>query len=273
MAHVISVDGTSIAYDREGSGPAVILVGGGLDDGSENAPLVPELARWFSVFNYARRGRDGSGDTAPYSLQREIEDLDALIAAAGGSAHLYGVSSGGALALEAAAAGLAVERLAVYEVPYNMAPDWPARWRAYTAEVRVHIDAGRRDKALEAFLRVTGASGPEIAGAKTSPFWSVGEALAHTLAYDAACMGDGQPPRARFARIGQPTLVATGVSAQEPGAPEWVMALDAAANAIVDLVANAERRVFEGQGHVADPGMIAPLLARFFQPAPAPSGG
>jgi pimeloyl-ACP methyl ester carboxylesterase len=112
-----SKDGTDIAYERMGSGPAVILVGGGLDDGAENAPLAPELAEQFTVYNYARRGRGESGDTLPYAVAREIEDLDALIAEAGGSAHLYGVSSGGALALEAAAAGLAVDGIALYEVP------------------------------------------------------------------------------------------------------------------------------------------------------------
>lgn len=117
MACVTSKDGTSIAYQRAGTGPAVILVGGGLDDGSENAALVPELARHFTVVNYARRGRGDSGDTQPYAVEREIEDIDALISEAGGSAHLFGASSGGALALEAAAAGLAIDRIAVYEVP------------------------------------------------------------------------------------------------------------------------------------------------------------
>jgi pimeloyl-ACP methyl ester carboxylesterase len=103
MNRVTSKDGTSIAYDRKGSGPAVILVGGGLDDGAENAPLALELAGPFTVYNYARRGRGDSGDTLPYALEREIEDIEALTAEAGGSAHLFGVSSGGALALEAIA--------------------------------------------------------------------------------------------------------------------------------------------------------------------------
>ena len=104
---VTSNDGTTIAYDRKGSGPAVVLVGGALDDGAENASLVPALAEHFTVYNYARRGRGASGFTEPYAVEREIEDLDALIAEAGGSAHLFGASSGGALALEAAAAGSA----------------------------------------------------------------------------------------------------------------------------------------------------------------------
>src|SRR4051812_39127069 len=108
---VTSKDGTSIAYDRRGSGPALILVGGGLVDRSENAPLAAELAAHFSLYNYDRRGRGESGDTQPYAPEREIEDLEALIAQAGGSAHLYGVSSGGALVLEAAAAGLAIAKI------------------------------------------------------------------------------------------------------------------------------------------------------------------
>ena len=123
MDRVTSKDGTSIAYHRQGGGPAVILVGGGLDDGSENAPLVPELASQFTVVNYARRGRGASTDTQPYAVAREIEDVQALIAAVGGRAHVYGASSGGALALEAAAAGLDTDRLVIYEVPYENARD------------------------------------------------------------------------------------------------------------------------------------------------------
>jgi pimeloyl-ACP methyl ester carboxylesterase len=95
MAYVTSADGTSIAYQRDGSGPAVILIGGGLDDGSENVPLARELAEHFAVYNFARRGRGGSGDTQPYTVQREIDDIAAITAQAGGSANLFGVSSGG----------------------------------------------------------------------------------------------------------------------------------------------------------------------------------
>ncbi len=125
MSHVTSQDGTSIAHDRVGNGPTLILVDGVLDDGSENAPLVSELAEYFTVYNYARRGRGKSGDTAPYAVAHEIEDLEALITEAGGSAHIYGASSGDALALETAAAGLPINKLAVYEVPYDMSADAP----------------------------------------------------------------------------------------------------------------------------------------------------
>src|SRR5688572_32778415 len=118
MNKVRSKDGTEIAYTRDGEGPAVVLVGGGLDDGSENAALVPALAGTFTVINYARRGRGESGNILPYALEREIEDVAALLGEGVGRAHLFGASSGGALVLEAAAADLPVDRVAVWEVPY-----------------------------------------------------------------------------------------------------------------------------------------------------------
>jgi alpha-beta hydrolase superfamily lysophospholipase len=263
MNRVTSADGTSIAYERQGSGPAVILVGGGIDDGSENAPLATELAEHFTVYNYARRGRGGSGDTLPYSVGREIEDIEALVAEAGGSAHLYGVSSGGALVLEAAAAGIAVDRLAVYEVPYNMADDWPQRWRDYVEQLGAVLAEGRRCDALELFMRLTDSSDEDVAGARSSPYWPAMEAIAHTLAYDAACLGDGQPPTHRLARIRQPTLVATG-GAHPPRAARWVVALDPAADAIVASVPRAQRQTLEGQSHVADPRAVVAVLAPFF---------
>jgi alpha-beta hydrolase superfamily lysophospholipase len=264
MEHVTSDDGTTIAYDVAGSGPALILVGGGLDDGSENAPLVPALAASFTVYNYARRGRGESGDTPPYQVSRETEDLAALVVRAGGSAYLYGVSSGGALVLEAAAAGIPTARLAVYEVPYNLDPDWPARWRAYTDAVAAAIADGRRGDALEAFMRVTGSPDAEIEGVRSSPYWPAMESLAHTLAYDAACLGNGHPPTDRLARIPEPTLVATGDAAHLPDAPEWVRALAPAADATAAAIPHAERQTFEGQSHVADPEAVTPRLTRFF---------
>jgi alpha-beta hydrolase superfamily lysophospholipase len=264
MDHVTSDDGTPIAYDEAGSGPALILVGGGLDDGSENAPLVPALAGSFRVYNYARRGRGESGDTSPYQVSREIEDLAALVIRAGGSAHLYGVSSGGALVLLAAAAGIPADRLAVYEVPYNLDPGWPARWHAYAEAVGAAVAEGRRGDALEAFMRVTGSPEAEIAGLRSSPYWPAMESLAHTLPYDAACLGDGRPPAHRLVRITRPTLVATGDAGHLPDAAAWVRALGPAADAIAAAIPQAERHTFAGQSHVADPEVVAPALTRFF---------
>jgi pimeloyl-ACP methyl ester carboxylesterase len=121
------------------------------------------------VYNYDRRGRGDSGDTLPYAVERELEDIEALITQAGGSAHLYGVSSGGALALEAAAAGIAVDKLAVYEVPYSIGEEASRRWRDYVEQLGVVLAEGRRGDAVELFMRVAGASEQDIAGARNSP--------------------------------------------------------------------------------------------------------
>jgi pimeloyl-ACP methyl ester carboxylesterase len=264
MDRVTSKDGTSIAYEHDGRGPAVILVGGAIDDGSENAPLIPELAENFTVYNYARRGRGESGDTPPYAVEREI-DLEALIAEAGGSAHVFGTSSGGGLALEAAAAGLAIDRLAVYEVPYTLDEDGPHWNRGDVPEVEELLAKGRRGDVVELFMRMVGSSEEDIAGARGSPFWPALEALAHTLAYDAACMGDGPPPTARLATITRPTLVATGGGSPDShasGLPAGFM--DRAADAIAASIPLAERRIIDGGGHMVDATLVAPVLERFF---------
>lgn len=264
MNRVISKDGTSIAYERVGRGPAVILVGGGLDDGSENAPLAEALASAFTVFNYARRGRGASTDSRSYAVQREIEDIDALIAEAIGPVHLFGVSSGGALALEAAAAGLAVDKLAVYEVPYMSDDAVREHYLRYVEELGHALAGGRRGEAIALFMRLAGSPEDDIAAARRSAAWPGLEALAPTLAYDAACLGDGRPPVERLARITQPTLVTTG------GAPDPHTAglqpgfFDATADAIAATVPKAERLVIEGQKHVADPAVLASVLERFF---------
>lgn len=269
MNQVTSRDGTSIAYQRMGSGPAVILVGGGIVDHTENAPLAQELANRFTVYNYDRRGRGGSGDTLPYAVARELEDIEALIGDAGGSAHLYGVSSGGALALEAAAAGLPVDRLGVYEVPYAVAGDMPQRWPTYVDTLTAALADGRRGDAFELFLRLAGSSDDDIAGVRSSEVWPGLEAIAHTLAYDAACLGrTGQPPADRLATISQPTLVLTGgvdPADQHMGGfpPDF---FGRAADAIAARVPHVERRTLEGQGHVADPKPAATVLERFFRP-------
>lgn len=262
MDRVTSRDGTSIAYDRQGSGPAVILVGGALLDPvtgragrAENEPLAAELARSFTVYNYDRRGRADSTDTPPYALEREFEDLDALITEAGGSAHVHGVSSGGALALEAAAAGLPIGRLSVYEVPYDLAHNGTARHQAYVENLHALLADGRRGDAIALFMTMAGSDQEMIEGARNSPMWPGLEAIAHTLAYDAACMGTGDLPTTRLATITQPTLVATG-DAGAFFAP--------AADALAAGIPAAQRQTLESQGHVADADTIAPALERFF---------
>lgn len=265
MNRVTSKDGTSITYERQGRGPAFVMVGGAFVDRSENAPLATELAELFTVYNYDRRGRGESDDTLPYAVEREIEDLGALIAEAGGSAHLYGISSGGALALEAAAAGIAIDRLAVYEVPYIMAKDGPQRHREYVEQLGALLAEGRRGDAAELFMRLAGASEEMIAGAKDSSMWPGLEAIAHTLAYDAACLGTGQPPTARLARITQPTLVATGGASSDSFVGGGGDFFEKAADATAASIPQAERQTIEGQTHMVDPKALAPVLERFFR--------
>lgn len=254
MPHLNSRDGTSIAYERKGAGPTVILVGGGLDDGSENAPLADELASRFTVINYARRGRGRSGDTPPYAVEREIEDLAALIAEAGGSAHLYGVSSGGMFAFEAAAAGLPIERLGVYDVPYDTTSGASERNQEYRERLGAALVEGRRGDAVELFMQLAGSSDEAIGGARSSPYWPGLETLAPTLAYDAALYGP--PPVDRLSTLSQPTLIITGQTADF---------FEQAADAVMAALPNAERVVLEGQGHVADPKAVAVVLERHFR--------
>ncbi|MDG4826705.1 alpha/beta fold hydrolase [Asanoa sp. WMMD1127] len=263
-AYVTSRDGTTIAYTRLGAGPLLVLVGGGLDDGAENAPLATELSRWFTVVNYARRGRGASGDTQPYAVDREIDDLAALLAPADGSALLFGASSGGALALTGAAAGLPVARVAVYEIPYLTDEPLRAAWLSYVEELRGLLALGRRGDAVAAFMRLAGAGDAEIAGARALPIWPSLEALAPTLAYDAACLGDGRVPASLLAGVGQPVLVATGAAADPHLAALGPSFFETAADELVAALPHAERAVVENSGHVADPTALAPLLHRFF---------
>ncbi|MPZ25930.1 MAG: alpha/beta fold hydrolase [Micromonosporaceae bacterium] len=264
MKRVTSKDGTSIGYERAGRGPAVILVGGGAVDRSDNAPLAAELARHLTVYNYDRRGRGDSGDTPPYAVARELEDLEALITEAGGTAHLYGSSSGGALALEAAAAGLPVSSVAVYEVPYGIGEAAAQRWREYVERLRTLLAEGRRGDAFALFMGLAGASEEMIESARNSPAWPGCEAIAPTLAYDAACLGDGRPPADRFARITQPILVATGGASPDSFVGGGGSYFDDAADAIVACLPQARRHTVEGQTHMVDPKVLAPLLEQVF---------
>lgn len=265
MTHTTSADGTLIGYDRlSDSGPVVVLVAGGLDDGTENIPLGAHLTNEFTVVNYRRRGRGDSGDTPPYAVQREVEDLASVIAANGGRAHLFGASSGGALALEAAAAGLPIDRVAVHEVPYQVGDEMIAAWRAYTADLTAALDADDLDEALRLFMRLAGSPDDQIAGAKASPFWPGLRALAPTLRYDAACLGDGPPPAARLSTITQPVLLTTGAIIDPHMANLPIDFFGATADATAALIPDAKRTTIEVAGHVADPALLGPILADFY---------
>jgi pimeloyl-ACP methyl ester carboxylesterase len=254
---VTSRDGTSLAYARTGRGPAVVLVSGAMSTGATTAPLAARLADRFEVVVYDRRGRGGSGDTAPYAVAREVEDLEALIGAVGGSAGLYGISSGGALVLEAAASGLpGVTRAAVYEPPFTLSRDDAHERERYTARLTEALERGRRGDAVELFLALTGLAPGMIAGARTSPMWPDMEAIAPTLAYDDAVMGGGLVPRERLAAVGVPVLAVAGGAS-----PAW---LREAVEAVAQAVPDATYRCLEGQDHMVDPDALAPVLAEYF---------
>ncbi len=253
----ISRDGSPVAYERTGQGPAVVLVSGAMSTGATVAPLAARLSDGFSVIVYDRRGRGESGDTPPYAVAREVEDLAALIEAAGGEAALYGISSGGALALEAAASGLPVRQVAVYETPFADYGADGARERAeYTRNLTEALTEGRRGDAVELFLRLTGLAPEMIANARQSPMWAGMEAIAHTLAYDDAVMGDGLVPRERLASITAPVLAVAG-----DASPEW---LRRATRAVAESAPRGTYRTLEGQTHMVDPQLLAPVLAEFF---------
>ena len=257
MDKVTSKDGTTIAFDRLGDGPPVVLVSGGSVDRGSNASLADVLARRFTVFNYDRRGRGPSGDTQPYAIQREIEDIDAVIGAAGGSAGLYGSSSGAALALEATAAGVPVTKLALWEPPYIVGEGRPRPDPDTASIYRKFVGEGRRGDAVEYFMaKVVGMPAEFVGFARSQPWWPAQEALAHTLAYDAEIMGDYSIPTDRVARVAVPTLVLTGGASFD-----WMVET---AQAIVAALPNGRHQSLEGQSHDVSADVLGPVLAEFF---------
>jgi pimeloyl-ACP methyl ester carboxylesterase len=261
MNTVTSADGTTIAFDRSGEGPPVICVGGALSDRSGGAPLAALLAPHLTVFAYDRRGRGDSGDTQPYAVEREVEDLGAIIAEAGGSASVFGHSSGSVLALEAAARGLPITKLALYEPPFFVDDSRTPLPSDYATRLAELASSGRRGDAVEYFMATgPGVPADAIAEMRRGPSWPAMEALAHTLAYDGMVMGDtmsGSPaPIRRFASVTVPTLVIDGGAS-----PAWARS---AVAAIVDVLPNAGRRTLEGETHAANPEALAPVLEEFF---------
>ncbi|NVI86855.1 alpha/beta fold hydrolase [Actinomadura sp. BRA 177] len=259
METVYSKDGTRIAFDRTGEGPALVCVGGALNDRGSGAALAALLAGRHTVLTYDRRGRGGSGDTPPYAVDREIEDLAAVLDAAGGSAAVYGMSSGAVLALRAAAAGLPVTRLALFEPPFHSGhDDRLTRARAYNTELTGLLADGRRGDALALFMGSVGMPAEMVAQARGAPMWPALEALAPTLAYDSAVMDDGgggAMPEALIGRVTVPALVLDGGDS-----PAWMR--DTAAR-VAGLLPAGTHRTLDGQTHDVAPGVLAPALAGF----------
>lgn len=261
MKKVYSKDGTPIAFDRSGEGRPVILVSPALGDREGTAPLAALLAPHFTVFNYDRRGRGDSGNTAPYAVEREIEDIQALVTEAGGPAFVYGWSSGAVLAIEAAASGLAIAKLALYEPPFIVDDSRAPVPEDYVARITRLVAAGRRGDAVEFFMtKAVEVPAEFVAQMRNSPIWSAMEDLAHTLPYDGAIMGNnmvGKPLRAKhWASVTAPALVMDGGKS-----PAW---MHNAAQAVADALPNAQRRTLEGQDHGADPAVLAPVLVEFY---------
>src|SRR5262249_9883967 len=211
-----------------------------------------------TVYNYDRRGRGESGMTEPYSVQSEIEDLDAMITRAGGSAFVYGTSGCAILSLEAASRGLAskMRKLALWEPPYILPNTRPPAPRDYGAQLKQLLAEGRRGDMVELFMtKAVGMPAEFVAQMRTAPWWPMQEMFAHTLVYDAEIVGDYSLPAKRLASITTPTLVIDG------GTVPW---LSQAADAVAEALPSAQRRTLAGQPHNVDPAAIAPALEAFF---------
>lgn len=257
---VTSADGTRIAYERDGEGPPVVVIGGIFCDRQRTADLAGHLAEWFGVINYDRRGRGESGDTRPYAVEREIEDLAALIDAAGGTAMVYGHSSGAGLALNAAAKGLPITRLALHEPPYG--PDDAesrASARSLAERVRSAIDADREGDAIAHFLEALGLGQYIVAALRTNPEML---AVARTMPYDFEVMGDssgGTVPEDLVRAVHIPTLVLAGGASSD--------FFRRTAERIVGLLPDGVHALLEEHDHDAPGEVVAPVVARFFAAA------
>jgi pimeloyl-ACP methyl ester carboxylesterase len=260
-AYVTSADGTRIAYETAGSGPPLVLVGGAFGTRTDARELAGALSARFTAAAYDRRGRGDSGDTAPYAPARELDDLRALIGALGGSAFVYGQSSGGALSLDAVAAGLPITKLAVYEPPFTVDDSRPPYPAGFVESLRGMVEAGRPGDAVAEFWR-TGLLQPEseIEQARRAPFWPHLESLAHTLVYDYEVLGErisGRPlSPAWAASIAIPVLLLEG--GDSPAT------LRNAVASLEALLPQATKRTLAGQGHGAPAGVLAPILESFY---------
>jgi pimeloyl-ACP methyl ester carboxylesterase len=263
MGTVRSTDGTTIAFDVWGDGQPLVMVDGATSHRAvkpTNAEVGKLLRDELRVYAYDRRGRGESTDTAPYAVQREIEDLAALIDRAGAPAVVFGWSSGAVLALDAAAAGLPISRLALFEPPFVVDDRRPPVPVDYVQRLDDAIANGRPGEAAELFLTAgVGMPAEAVAGMRQSPFWPALEGVAHTIAYDGRIMGgtmSGDPlPADRWATVSVPILVMHG-NRTEP----WLVA---AAHALADLLPTASLRAVEGEQHSAPADVLAVELRRF----------
>lgn len=263
MSTVTSKDGTKIAFDKVGSGPAVILINGAMSYRAFDPTLgqvATFLGKDFTVYNYDRRGRGESGNTEPFTRNREIEDVRALIDDAGGEAMLVGFSSGGAIALETAAVTPGISKVVVYEVPFIVG-EGREPLEDYLGQTSKLADEGKLDELVEYFLTtIVGMPAEFVAGMKQDQtMWNAMKAIAPTLPHDAAFMSDfmkGEPlPTGYWAKVKVPVLVANGGAS-----PSW---MHDAAEALAGQLSDVRRVTLEDQTHAVDPKVLAPVIGDF----------
>lgn len=260
---VVSKDGTRIAYEARGEGPPVVMIGGANNTRTSPPicalPMADLLAPHFTAIAFDRRGRGDSGNTLPYAVEREIEDVTAIIDAVGGPVRMFGHSSGGALILECAVARLPIAAIAIYEPPYAMDARAEAEGREWAARIEALLAAGKPGEAAAFFMAGTGMPQEMIAGMKTSPHWPAIERLAPTLPYENAIMAHAGAPAERavyFGPIAAPVLAMAGSNS-----PDW---MQAAAKSVADATGGTYR-AFAGANHMVDPALVAPVLIEFFR--------
>jgi pimeloyl-ACP methyl ester carboxylesterase len=261
MRKILSRDGTSIAFSRIGTGAALIFVDGALCYREEgpSAATAARLAQHFTVFTYDRRGRGVSGNASSYSVEREVEDIDALIREAGGAAFVYGVSSGAALALEAANRRLPITKLALYEAPFIVDNTRTPIPNDFLAQLNAALAAGDRGRAVKLFMRLVGVPSIFVAMMRVMPAWSKLKAVAHTLPYDIQLVQEhqqGKPlSRTRWAHANVPTLVMDGGKS-----PAWMRN---AMRELASVLPNAAYRTLPGQTHMLKAGALVSPLVEF----------
>ena len=260
MDTVTSADGTDIAYELLGSGPPVIVVAGTNCDATVARPLAKALAEHHTVINYDRRGRGASGDAAPYSVAKEIDDLSALLDQVGGSARAYGHSSGAGLVLLAAARGLPFSRLVLHEPPYVADEGQARQSRVYAATLERLLADGRPSDAAALFMARVGTPSEVVADMRTQPWWSRMEGLAPTLSYDSQVMGypttGGTVPLDLVQTVVASTLVLSGEASGEQ--------MTTVAQRIAELLPHGRHHVLLGQGHVVPAQILVPVVTQHF---------
>lgn len=255
MRKVVSRDGTAIAYEKAGDGPPIVLLGGAFRDHTIFTPIVPQLVPHYTTYVYDRRGRGDSGNAPTWAIEREIEDLEAVIGVAGGEAAVFGGSGGAILALEAAMAGAPITRLGLLEPPFRVegAPPMPDD---FEQTLRSLVAADKRTEAAVYFLTHMASFSPEEIGEwQRGPMWPANEAMAHTLVYDTVIVGHGIPVD-RLAKVDVPALVINSDSSSD-----W---LQTAARMTADALPNGRHLPLPGVWHRVPPEVLCPVLVDFF---------